>query len=60
MNYSKKLNEDALRIMSMEILKAEKDNAKTHENKDSDMIDIIIDILVAEVDRIRKDWDNDN
>lgn len=55
MNYSKKLNEDALRIMSMEILKAEKDNAKTHENKDSDMIDIIIDILVAEVDRIRKD-----
>lgn len=55
MSYSKNTNEDALRIMNLEILKAEKDNVKTHEKKDTEMIDAIIDIIVSEVDRIRED-----
>ena len=55
MSYSKNINEDALRIMNLEILKAEKDNVKTHEKKDTEMVDAIIDIIVSEVDRIRED-----
>lgn len=53
-NLEKNLNENVIRIIEWEIIRIERQNAKSHEKKDADMVNEIVDIIKKEVDRIKE------
>ena len=51
----KPLSEDTLRILNFSILSLEKENAKTQQRKDQEMVDEIVKIIKKEVMRESRD-----
>ena len=51
----KPLSEDTLRILNFSILSLDKENAKTQQKKDKEMVDEIVKIIKKEVMRESRD-----
>lgn len=47
----KELNEDLIKLIEWDIVRIERQNVKSHEKKDADMVNDIIEIIKREVDR---------